>query len=70
MTIQTGDMVAWNRGNGQGKGKVTQIYTTKITKTIEGSDVTRSATDDETALLIEQKGGNQVLKSCTEVEKA
>ena len=70
MSIQTGDTVQWDWGNGTGTGKVTQIYTQKITKTIKGTDVTRDADDQEPAFLIEQDDGDQVLKSCTEVQKA
>ena len=70
MSIQTGDTVQWDWGNGTATGKVTQIYTQKITKTIKGTDVTRDADDQEPAFLIDQDDGDQVLKSCTEVQKA
>ena len=70
MSIQTGDTVQWDCGNGTGTGKVTQIYTQKITKTIKGTDVTRDADDQEPAFLIELDDGDQVLISCTEVQKA
>ena len=70
MSIQTGDTVQWDWGNGTGTGKVTQIYTQKITKTIKGAEVTRDADDDAPAFLIEQDDGDHVLKSCTEVQKA
>ncbi|MCK0149494.1 DUF2945 domain-containing protein [Marivita sp. S6314] len=68
--ISIGDHVKWEWGDGTGTGKVTQIYTQKITKTIKGTDVTRDASDEEPAYLIEQDDGDTVLKSCTEIEQA
>jgi hypothetical protein len=40
-----------------------QIYAQKITKSIKGKNVTRTASDDEPAYLIEQEDGDKVLKS-------
>ncbi len=68
MAIGTGDKVKWNWGDGTGMGTVKQIYKEKVTKTIKGSEITRNASDDEPAYLIEQEDGDQVLKSVTEVE--
>ena len=65
-----GDKVQWNWGNGTGQGTVTKRYTQKITKKINGSEVTRDASEDEPAFLIEQSDGDEVLKSVTEISKA
>jgi hypothetical protein len=65
-----GDKVKWNWGNGTGTGTVTKKYTQRITKTISGSEITRNASDDDPAYLIEQADGDEVLKSGTELEKA
>lgn len=62
--------VQWDWGNGTGKGKITKVYTRKITRTIKGTDVTREADDDCPAYLIEQDDGDEVLKSHSEVKKA
>lgn len=70
MAFQVGQSVEWNWGNGTATGKVTQIYTRKITKTIKGTDVTRNGSDEDPALLIEQADGSQVLKSSTELSAA
>ena len=70
MAISTGDKVKWSWGNGTGTGTVKQIYKEKITKTIKGSEITRDASDDEPAYLIEQDDGDKVLKSVTEVDAA
>ena len=68
--ISTGDTVEWKWGNGTGKGKVTQEFTHDVTRTIKGTEVTRHASAEEPAFLIEQDDGDEVLKSCTEVDKA
>ncbi len=70
MSLSTGDRVAWSWGNGTGTGIIKQIYTDTVTKTIKGTDVTRNATDDDPAYLIEQKDGDRVLKSSSEVDAA
>ena len=65
-----GTKVEWSWGNGTGTGKVKKKYTQKITKTIDGSEVTRNASDDEPAYLIEQEDGDEVLKSGSELKAA
>jgi ribosomal protein L24 len=67
MSIKKGDTVSWNWGDGTAEGKVKTIYTEDVTKTIKGTEVTRSATEDEPAYLIEQDDGDQVLKSASEL---
>ncbi len=67
---QTGKQIKWSWGNGYGNGKITQIYKEKITKTIDGSEITRNGSEDNPAYLIEQKDGDQVLKLHSEVEAA
>ncbi|WP_299141281.1 DUF2945 domain-containing protein [uncultured Tateyamaria sp.] len=64
------DRVTWNWGNGTGSGQVKQVFTETVTKTIKGTEVTRNATDDNPAYLIEQKDGDCVLKSSSEIEAA
>ena len=65
-----GDKVEWNWGNGTGTGKVTEEFTSKVTRTIDGNEVTRNASEDEPAYMIEQDDGGRVLKSVTELSKA
>ncbi|PRY92913.1 Protein of unknown function (DUF2945) [Hasllibacter halocynthiae] len=65
-----GDEVEWNWGAGTGTGKVTKKYTGKITRKIGGAEVTRNATEEEPAYLIEQEDGDEVLKSHSELKKA
>ena len=65
-----GDKVQWNWGNGTGTGKVAKKYTRKITLKINGSEVTRDASEDEPAYRIAQEDGGEVLKSGSELKKA
>lgn len=70
MTYQTGTKVEWDWGNGTGTGKIVKKYTQKITLKLQGSEVTRKASDDEPAYKIEQDDGSEVLKSGSELRKA
>lgn len=68
--FSTGDKVKWDWGNGQGEGEIVERYTSKVTKTIKGADVTRDASSNEPAFLIEQGDGDRVLKSGSELDHA
>jgi hypothetical protein len=65
-----GDYVEWDWGNGTGHGAIQTVYTTKTTKTIKGSEITRDADRDNPAYLIEQSDGGRVLKSHSEIRKS
>ena len=65
--IRVGDQVEWSWGNGTGTGEVTERFTSKVTRTIKGSEITRDATDDDPAFLIRQDDGDEVLKSGSEL---
>lgn len=67
--IQEGSKVKWKWGNGTARGKVVASYTKSITKTIEGSEITRNGQKGNKALYIEQNDGSRVLKLESEVEK-
>lgn len=62
-----GDTVKWNWGNSTGSGTITERFTSKVDRTIAGTEVTRNATEDEPAYLIEQEDGDRVLKSASEL---
>ena len=70
MAYSKGDKVEWEWGSGSATGKVTHVYTEEVTKTLKGSEITRDASEDEPAYLIEQEDGDEVLKSHSEVSKA
>ena len=63
-----GDHVSWKWGQGTAEGKVKEKYTQKTTKTLKGTEVTREASEDNPAYLIEQDDGDEVLKSSSELE--
>jgi hypothetical protein len=67
MPHSEGDSVAWDWGNGTATGTVSKVYTQKTTVQIEGSEITRKASDDCPAYLITQDDGDDVLKSDSEV---
>jgi hypothetical protein len=64
-----GEWVEWNWGAGTGTGKVSDTFTEKVTRTIEGSEITRNADADNPAYMIEQEDGSRVLKSESELSK-
>ena len=69
-TYNVGDKVEWDWGDGTATGKVEKTYTQKITRKLDGTEVTRDGSDDDPALYIEQDDGDGVLKLASEVRKA
>lgn len=67
--IRKGTNVKWKWGNETASGKVIKSYSQKITRTIDGSEVTRNGSEDDKALLIQQEDGQEVLKLTSEVER-
>ena len=65
-----GQKVKWRWGTGHGEGKVTERFTERVTRTLQGSEITRNADPDEPAYLIEQEDGDRVLKSHSELHEA
>jgi hypothetical protein len=65
-----GDKVEWNWGNGKGTGTVQSRFTKKVTRKIDGEEITRDGDDDNAALYIDSDDGNNVLKLESEVKKA
>jgi hypothetical protein len=65
-----GSQVEWNWGGGTGKAKVEEVFTSKVTRTIKGTEVTRDASEDEPAYMLRQDDGDRVLKSHSELRKA
>ncbi len=64
------DSVAWNYGSGTARGKIKASFTDKVTRTIKGTQVTRNASQEEPAYLVEQEDGDQALKSESELRPA
>ncbi len=69
MAYKKGDSVTWEWGKGEATGKIKEKFTEKVTRTTKGSEITRNASDDEPAYLIEQEDGDEVLKSGSELKK-
>lgn len=67
--IREGTKVKWKWGNGTATGEVVSTYSEKVTKSINGSDITRNGEKNDKALYIEQEDGSKVLKLESEVEK-
>ena len=63
-----GDKVEWDWGNGSGSGTIKQVYTQKRTVKIKGEEVTREASEEEPAYLIEQNDA-EVLKGHSELRR-
>lgn len=70
MGFSKGQKVKWKWGPAWGEGKVAERFTDKVTRTIKGKEITRNASQDEPAYLIEQDDGDRVLKSETELHEA
>ncbi|MCC2654184.1 MAG: hypothetical protein K0Q60_4350 [Microvirga sp.] len=62
--------VEWEWGSGTGQGKIREVFTERVSRTIKGNEVTRNATEDDPAYLIEQDDRDRVLKSHSELRKA
>ncbi|MBZ9604936.1 DUF2945 domain-containing protein [Phyllobacterium chamaecytisi] len=55
----------WNWA--KGAGKVVETFTKSVTRRIKGVEVTRKASKEEPAYMIEQDDGGRVLKSASEL---
>ncbi|TWU15875.1 DUF2945 domain-containing protein [Allorhodopirellula heiligendammensis] len=61
--------VSWNYAGNVARGQIKESFVEKVTKTIQGTEVTRNGSEQEPAYLIEQEDGDQVLKSESELSK-
>ena len=67
--FRKGAKVTWKWGAHTAHGKIAESFTEDVTRTIKGETITRKASKDEPAYLIEQEDGGRVLKSHSEVER-
>ncbi|GAB5444066.1 MAG: DUF2945 domain-containing protein [Fuerstiella sp.] len=67
--IREGTDVKWKWGDNWAHGTVEERFTDEVTRTIDGNEVTRDASEDDPAYLIKQDDGDRVLKSKGEVER-
>ena len=68
--IRDGTQVEWDWGDGTAEGKVTERHESRVTRTIDGSEITRDGSSDDPALVIEQDDGTTVIKLNSEVRRA
>jgi hypothetical protein len=67
-SFQTDQYVKWEWGNGHGKGQVKERFEREVTRTLQGSEVTRDGDADNPAYLVRQDDGDEVLKRGSELE--
>jgi hypothetical protein len=65
--LQIGTHVKWRWGAHWAHGRIEQVFTARITRTIRGTEVTRNASPEAPAYLITQPRGGVVLKNCNEI---
>lgn len=64
-----GAEVKWKWGNGYGHGTVQSRFTKKVTRQIDGNEVSRDGSEENPAYYITVDDGNNVLKLHSELEK-
>lgn len=69
-TLKKGSSVTWKWGSGTAEGTIAEVFHEDVTRTIKGREITRKASPNQPAYLIEQADGDKVLKSHSEVESA
>lgn len=62
MAHKKGDQVTWHWGEGKAEGVIIEKFTSKVTRKIKGTEITRNATSENPAYLIKQEDGDHVLK--------
>jgi len=70
MAIREGSTVRWRWSGSTAEGQVVEIHRSRVTRTLDGSEITRNGTDDDPAYVIEQESGARVLKLRSELEQA
>lgn len=68
-SFQSGQYVEWNWGNGKGKGQIKERFEREVTRTLQGSEVTKNGDDDNPAYLVRQDNGDEVLKRGSELKE-
>lgn len=68
-SFQTSQYVEWNWGNGTGKGQIKERFEREVTRTLQGSEVTKNGDADNPAYLIRQEDGDEVLKRGSELKE-
>tara|TARA_B100000953_G_scaffold266367_1_gene234485 strand:- start:82 stop:312 length:231 start_codon:yes stop_codon:yes gene_type:complete len=69
-SFQTNQYVEWDWGNGTAQGQIEERFEREVTRTIDGSEITRKGDEDNPAYLIKQEDGDKVLKLGSELRAA
>ena len=67
-SFQANQYVKWNWGDGTGCGQIKERFEREVTRTLQGTEVTKSGDEDNPAYLIRQDDGDDVLKRGSELE--
>ena len=67
-SYQSNQYVQWDWGNGTAKGQIKERFEREVTRTLQGSEITKNGTEDNPAYLIKQDDGDEVLKLGSEIE--
>ncbi len=62
-----GTDVTWRWGAHEAHGRIEQVFTEPVTRTIKGTEVKRNASPENPAYLVTQPRGGYALKSHSEV---
>lgn len=68
--ISQGAKVKWEWGLGTATGTAQNAFVESVKRTLKGSEIARNGSDDDPALLIKQKDGDEALKLRSEVTAA
>ena len=60
--------VTWRWGAHTAKGRIEQVFTSPVSRTIKGTRVRRNASAEKPAYLVTQANGGYALKSHSEVK--
>ncbi|GGZ07348.1 DUF2945 domain-containing protein [Novosphingobium colocasiae] len=68
--LRVGSKVHWTWGTGTAAGRIVERFERRVSRTLKGKRIARNGTADNPAFLIEQDGGNRVLKRGSELQPA
>ncbi|MEM8696352.1 MAG: DUF2945 domain-containing protein [Pseudomonadota bacterium] len=69
-SFRTAQYVEWDWGQGTAQDQIVERFEREVTRTIDGTEVTRNGSDDNPAYLIRQEEGGEVLKLGSELRAA
>lgn len=68
-SFQTDQYVEWKWGNGMGSGQIKERFEREVTRTLQGTEVTKDGHEGNPAYLIKQEDGDEVLKRGSELSE-